>query len=294
MRSIIYRVKFNLRKVRFGIPGGDLVLDIGSGNNPHPRADILCDKFLDNDLHRQGHALATDGRILIQADIENLPFKDKTVDFVIASHILEHVDNPEKAAREISRVGKRGYVETPSAQIELIFRRPEHKWLVRKIDGRLDFVRKTALAGTPSEILRICDELKTMIEKHPEEWWRFYFRTSDHWVVQYPWADSLDVVVHGDAAAVPGEDTAEWAPELARADEMGLANKLLTRVGKAVVDRIYRLQRSKRRRLSDILDLLQCPACRHGNFLAAKGGSLVCSTCGHRYSVDNGVAGLVI
>jgi len=37
-----------------------------------------------------------------------MPFPDKSFDFVYCAHVLEHVDDPIRACREIMRVGKRG------------------------------------------------------------------------------------------------------------------------------------------------------------------------------------------
>jgi predicted SAM-dependent methyltransferase len=41
-----------------------------------------------------------------QADLRNLPFEDNTYDFVFASHVLEHIQDDEKAITEIRRVLK--------------------------------------------------------------------------------------------------------------------------------------------------------------------------------------------
>lgn len=39
-------------------------------------------------------------------DIQNLPFKDGTYDFIFASHVLEHIPNDRKALLEIRRILK--------------------------------------------------------------------------------------------------------------------------------------------------------------------------------------------
>ncbi len=74
----------------------DLVLEVGSGNNPNPRSDILVDRYLyDNGQRAGGFRIVVD-RPFIIADGYKLPFKDKTFDYVICSHILEHMEDPEK------------------------------------------------------------------------------------------------------------------------------------------------------------------------------------------------------
>ncbi len=48
----------------------------------------------------------------IQGDILNLPFKDKSLDIVICSEVLEHIPNPKVALAEIKRVTKRLFIST--------------------------------------------------------------------------------------------------------------------------------------------------------------------------------------
>lgn len=43
-----------------------------------------------------------------QVDLQNLPFKDATYDFIFASHVLQHIPDDEKAIAEIRRVLKAG------------------------------------------------------------------------------------------------------------------------------------------------------------------------------------------
>ena len=95
------------------IQDGWRVLDVGSGHNPHPRADVLLDKHLQDDTERSGKPLKVDKeRNFVEGDAESMPFKDKEFDYLIASHIAEHVGNPEKFCKELMRVGKGVYRNT--------------------------------------------------------------------------------------------------------------------------------------------------------------------------------------
>lgn len=107
----------------------DLVLDVGSGGNPDPRADVLCDRFLDDGTERHGQPLVID-RTFVCGDAHRLPFADKAFDYVILSHVLEHVEDPARVLAEISRVGRRGYIETPSPEFEQVHGHRFHRWLV--------------------------------------------------------------------------------------------------------------------------------------------------------------------
>ena len=105
------------------------ILDIGSGHNPYEKADVLCERYLE-DVERTGH-VKIDTRPFVIGTLEFLPFKDKSFDLVICSQVLEHVDNPLRALEEIKRVGKSAYVVTPSWIGEnYMYRRRYHKSVI--------------------------------------------------------------------------------------------------------------------------------------------------------------------
>jgi hypothetical protein len=114
------------------------VLDVGSGQNPHPRADVLLDKFVEDNLHRSGAAVVADERLVV-GDALEMPFADRQFDYVIASNIAEHVDDPAGLCRELMRVGRAGFIETPGWLGDMLLREPFHLWRVRARSGGLDF-----------------------------------------------------------------------------------------------------------------------------------------------------------
>lgn len=130
-----------------------LVLDVGSGAFPHPRADICVDRDLHDDRHRAGATLVVD-RPLVCADVAALPFRDGAFGYVIASHLAEHVDDPEAFCREVSRVAEAGYVETPSPLADVLLHEEYHLWRVGEQDGTLVFRRK---GPRPALQARLCD-----------------------------------------------------------------------------------------------------------------------------------------
>ena len=103
---------------RFHVPVSpkDLVLEVGSGGNPYFRSNVLLDAYLDT--RQRHHAPLISDRKTVIGLVENLPFKDKSFDFIIASHVLEHSSEPEKFLTELQRVGKAGYIEVPDALME--------------------------------------------------------------------------------------------------------------------------------------------------------------------------------
>jgi len=59
-----------------------------------------------------------------------LPFKDIEFDFVIASHVIEHVEDFEFFMKELERISTKGYIELPSRLGDnLIFEnKNDHVW----------------------------------------------------------------------------------------------------------------------------------------------------------------------
>lgn len=108
-----------------------LVLDLGSGHNPHPRADFLADKFLMDDTERSGQRVVLPkSKQFVVADACAMPFGDKAFDFVICSHVAEHIEDVDKFCAELNRIAHGGYLETPSKVAELLRHAPNHRWYV--------------------------------------------------------------------------------------------------------------------------------------------------------------------
>jgi SAM-dependent methyltransferase len=114
------RFSYQSAHVKFSIRPKDKVLDIGSGAYPFPYATVLVERFIGKTEHRHDK-LVTNGKPLAIANISALPFRDKHFDFVYCSHVLEHVEEPIRACAEIMRVGRRGYIETPTLAKDMLF-----------------------------------------------------------------------------------------------------------------------------------------------------------------------------
>ncbi|MEP6675445.1 MAG: methyltransferase domain-containing protein [Ferruginibacter sp.] len=127
------------------IRSSDHVLDVGGGHNPHPRANVVVDKYTDTNYHRSGDIKVLNNQKFINADGERLPFADKEFDYVICCHVLEHVEDPVKFLSEIFRVGKKGYIEIPSLLGEVLAPRESHKWILHEHKDTLYLVDKAKL-----------------------------------------------------------------------------------------------------------------------------------------------------
>ncbi|HAL83345.1 MAG TPA: SAM-dependent methyltransferase [Mucilaginibacter sp.] len=113
------------------------ILEVGGGNHPDKRANVVVDKYVDDNTHRSGDLKILKNQKFIQADGEHLPFKDKEFDYVICRHVLEHVDDPIQFVKEQARVAKMGYMETPSMLGEYLAPKQSHKWIIQNIDDKI-------------------------------------------------------------------------------------------------------------------------------------------------------------
>lgn len=138
-----------------GIMEGHRVLEIGPGADPHPRADVLLEMAFDDpaEYERQfGHdrPLRTD-KELVFYDGTVFPFPDGAFDYVICSHVLEHVPDVERFVGECFRVARRGYFEYPLCYYEYMYNIGAHENYVKRIDGELRYMKKSE---TPIEAFR--------------------------------------------------------------------------------------------------------------------------------------------
>ncbi len=98
------------------------ILDIGCGYGANKYATTISD-ILDLSQHYKNKSF-------IKINDKKLPFKDKEFDFVIASHVAEHVEDVSYFLNELSRIGKKGYIEVPTRlEDNLVFENKKaHVW----------------------------------------------------------------------------------------------------------------------------------------------------------------------
>jgi ubiquinone/menaquinone biosynthesis C-methylase UbiE len=98
------------------------ILDIGCGYRAHPAASTIADVQDFSKLYKD--------KKFVKIEEKTLPFKDKEFDFVIASHVIEHVDDFEFFIKELERISSKGYIELPSRLGDnLVFEnRNDHIW----------------------------------------------------------------------------------------------------------------------------------------------------------------------
>jgi SAM-dependent methyltransferase len=188
---------FRRRRIDIPVDSTALVLDVGSGDKPHWRADILLDRYIDAsfEVQRSGGRAARIDRPLFDADASDMPFADQVFDFVVCSHMLEHVPDPTAVIAELVRVAKAGYIEVPEARSAKIVDFPSHLWWCRMDDGTLVFTAKAA-PFFDADIDRFLDEsglrrpIADLLDRH-----------LDHRVVSLHWRGSVAHRVEGKVSA---------------------------------------------------------------------------------------------
>lgn len=187
------RHEYQKEFIDFDIHPGANVLDIGSGGDPFPQASVLVDRFLEPSVHRTARFVKADKPVVI-ADIHQLPFPDSTFDFVYCSHVLEHVDDPILACREIMRVGNKGYIETPTFAKDslMAWAKDMHKWYLVAINNNLCFFEysERQVQGIRSRAFR---DLVINEWSHPLR--EAFFKNQDIFNIVFNWTDHFSVFV---------------------------------------------------------------------------------------------------
>ena len=98
------------------------VLDIGCGFTAHEKASVVCDVQDLSNFYKD--------KKFVKLNDKKLPFSDKEFDFVIASHVIEHVEDISFFIKELERVSSKGYIELPTPlEDNLVFEnKNDHIW----------------------------------------------------------------------------------------------------------------------------------------------------------------------
>ena len=114
------------------------ILDVGCGYTAHENATVICDVQDLSSFYKDKNFVKLDGNVL--------PFKDNEFDFVIASHVIEHVKDVKTFINELSRISSKGYIELPTIlEDNLVFEnKKDHIWHMEfdDIENKLNISEK--------------------------------------------------------------------------------------------------------------------------------------------------------
>jgi SAM-dependent methyltransferase len=187
------RFAYQQEAIQHVFSSDERVLDVGSGGDPFPFATVLADRHLGRSHHRS-EEFQSSGKPVVICDIQALPFADGTFDYVVASHVLEHVSDPIEACRELQRVARAGFIETPTLLKDALFcwAKGMHQWHLMSIAGRLFFFEysERQLRGIGSSAWH---DVIFGCSYHPLQ--ESFNANQDLFNVMFEWKDSFDVSV---------------------------------------------------------------------------------------------------
>ena len=262
---------------KFGIRKDEFVLDVGSGDNPCFRADIICDRYPVDSSQRSGQMKVQiyPHQKMVIGNIQSLPFKDKSFDFVICRHLLEHLENPGRSMEELMRVGRRGYIETPSALMEMLYGWYFHKWLVRFNAGKIIFAKKDknqAYGILPNEIKKD-KSFEELVHDNP-----------DVFLVRCQWEGKINYQIKSsEEASDKFPMTNFYFASKSESRSVSTSRGWL----KNFILKLARISWATHR--IDLLDILACPVCKDKVGLRQESNRFVCSKCQRSYRIWNGI-----
>ena len=159
-------------------------MDIGCGYDANKYATTVSD-ILDLSNHYKDKSF-------VKINEKKLPFKDKEFDFVVASHVVEHVEDVSYFLNELSRIGKKGYIEVPTRlEDNLVFENKKaHIWhlVFDDVNNQINISKKQQYF----EPVLTVSTIKKLNE---------YFRES--LVIELSWEDSIQFNIDDDNLKTP-------------------------------------------------------------------------------------------
>ena len=155
------------------------VLDIGCGYRANENASVVADVQDFSDFYKNKN--------FIKIEEKSLPFKNKEFDFVIASHVIEHVDDFEFFIKELERISNKGYIELPSRLADnLVFEnKNDHIWWFH-----FDDIKNQIIGSKRNQL--IAPFLTVATGKLFEEMFR------ESLVLEIYWEDKIDYEINDD------------------------------------------------------------------------------------------------
>ena len=149
------------------------ILDIGCGYTAHKNSTVVCDIQNLSSFYKDKKFIKLSGG--------ELPFKNNEFDFVIASHVIEHVKDVDFFIKELERVSSKGYIELPTIlEDNLVFENErDHLWHMEFDDDKNELL-----------ISKKTQFLKPILTVSSAKKFLKYFRQS--LVIELIWENSIE------------------------------------------------------------------------------------------------------
>jgi uncharacterized protein YbaR (Trm112 family) len=265
------RLTTAFRRLQCPVPRQALVLDIGSGDSPFPRSDVLLDISLED--YERGGRIFRD-RPLVIGLAERMPFKDRAFDFSIACHILEHSADPYLFLEELQRVSRAGYIESPNELLELLHPQRCHRLLVSQKGEHLIITKKPVWNPLPP----VATSWSDFIQRNHQI--RRFFKSHEvDMLVRFFWTAPISYEITN------SEIDCSWPiphpPHLVdRGKTRGQVRELMRSL-------VYSGARIYRKRAPSWKDILRCVDC-FSTDLEISNDEVRCRSCARSYEVQQG------
>jgi len=153
------------------------ILDIGCGYTANKYATEIADQQDLSSFYK--------GKRFVKINEQVLPFKDKEFDFVIASHVIEHVKDFEFFLKELERISNKGYIELPSRLGDnLVFENlKDHIWWFA-----YDDIKKELVASLKNQMI------EPFLSVSSAKIFENFFRES--LVIELEWENSIEYTIN--------------------------------------------------------------------------------------------------
>ena len=153
------------------------ILDIGCGYTANKYATEIADQQDLSSFYK--------GKRFVKINEQVLPFKDKEFDFVIASHVIEHVKDFEFFLKELERISNKGYIELPSRLGDnLVFENlKDHIWWFA-----YDDIKKELVASLKNQMI------EPFLSVSSAKIFEKFFRES--LVIELEWENSIEYTIN--------------------------------------------------------------------------------------------------
>jgi SAM-dependent methyltransferase len=271
-------IAWSFRRLHCPVDKNALVLEVGSGGNPYFRSNVLIDAYYET--RERHYAKLIYDRPTVLGFVENLPFKDNSFDFVIASHVLEHSKDPARFLSEIQRVSKSGYIEVPDAFFERIACYLDHRLEITDINNEL-IIRKKKGYIQDHEVYelgqnKISSIFGKIVSRYP-----FNFN------VRYYWSKETGGVKY---KIINPEYEFDWESPATEKKEVKVKSAIA--IIKTIILGLTRrhFSQTKRNKSINLFEILMCPVCKKNNTLHTDEKKIFCKQCGGEYIIlDNNI-----
>ena len=140
------------------------ILDVGCGEKP--TGDVNVDLL---EYAEKKYKITNVKKIknFVNCDAHNLPFRDNSISTIRLHHVIEHLENPLQALREVQRVAKKGcIIHVPNYPLEKETKYHLYswnKWTLKNLLERAGFQKVTIYEGTETQVY---GKRLTLIRKH--------------------------------------------------------------------------------------------------------------------------------